>query len=129
CPTLMLTVESGDYGLLEHRPCGCPFGRLGFNLHLRQIRSYEKLTSEGVTFLGTELIRLVEEVLPARFGGSATDYQLVEEEESGLPRVSIVIDPRLGEVNHVAVVSAVRETLAECPGGGIMTDQWMQADL
>ena len=124
---LMLNVESGDYGVLERRDCGCPFDRLGFKMHLRNIRSYEKLTSEGVTFLGTELLRLVEEVLPARFGGSSIDYQLVEEEEAGMPHVSILIDPRVGNVSDSAVLSAVRQTLSDCPGGGIMTEQWQQA--
>jgi hypothetical protein len=128
CPKLMLNVESGDYGILERRECGCPLGRLGLGMHLRNIRSYEKLTSEGVTFLGTELMRLVEEVLPARFGGFPTDFQLVEEEEAGLPRVSILIDPRLGELNDAVVLSTVCQTLAECPGGGIMIDQWRQAN-
>jgi hypothetical protein len=127
CPMLMLNVESGDYGVLERRDCGCPFDRLGFKMHLRNIRSYEKLTSEGVTFLGTELLRLVEEVLPARFGGSSIDYQLVEEEEAGMPHVSILIDPRVGDVSDSAVLSAVRQTLSDCPGGGIMTEQWQQA--
>ena len=128
CPMLMLNVESGDYGVLERRDCGCPFDRLGFKLHLRNIRSYEKLTSEGVTFLGTELLRLVEEVLPARFGGSSIDYQLVEEEEDGIPHVSMLIDPRVGDVSHDAVLCTVRQTLSDCPGGGIMTDQWRRPD-
>lgn len=126
CPKLMLNVESGDYATLEQRACGCTLGMLGLNTHLRLIRSYDKLTSEGVTFLGTELLRLIEEVLPARFGGHSTDYQLVEEEEAGLPRVSVLVDPRLGQVSSDAVLDAVHQTLDACPGGRIMTDQWRQ---
>src|SRR5574342_616555 len=94
CPKLMLNTEVGDYALLEQRECGCHLGQLGLTTHVRQILSYEKLTSEGVTFLGSDLYRLVERVLPARFGGSSSDYQLVEEEENGLPRVSVVASPR-----------------------------------
>ena len=82
----MINVESDDYGVLVKRDCGCPFGSLGFDQHLHGIRSYDKLTSEGMTFLGGELITLVEEILPARFGGHPTDYQFVEEEEGGLKR-------------------------------------------
>lgn len=33
-----------------------------------------------MTFLDTEVIRVLEEVLPARFGGSPTDCQLVEDD-------------------------------------------------
>jgi len=126
CPKLMLNVESGDYGILEDRTCGCPIGELGFTRHLSRIRSYEKLNSGGVTFLGTELLRLVEEVLPARFGGHPTYYQLVEEEVGGLPKVNILVSPRVGNVNEKAVIEAIFQTLEPYPGGAIMADQWRQ---
>src|SRR5688572_14368380 len=99
-PKLLINVESGDYATLTSRSCGCPMGQLGFTTHLSQIRSYEKLTSEGVTFLGTELLRLVEEVLPASFGGAPTDYQLVEAEESGISRILILASPALGPLDE-----------------------------
>ena len=127
CPKLMLNVESDDYGLLEDRECGCPFGEVGYTKHLSQIRSYEKLTSGGVTFLGTELIRLIEEVLPNRFGGHPTDYQLVEEEEGGLPKVNIVVSPRVGDVDDGALVNTLLKALEPYPGGDVMSDQWLQA--
>src|SRR5204862_5410656 len=66
-PKLMLNVESGDYGRIEERSCGCAFGELGFHQHLYDIRSHEKLTAEGMTFLGEDLIAVVEHVLPERF--------------------------------------------------------------
>jgi len=128
CPKLMLNVESDDYGVLEDRVCGCPIGDLGFTKHLSRIRSYEKLTSEGVTFLGTELLRLVEEVLPARFGGHPTDYQFVEEEEGGLPKVNIIVSPRVGGFSEEAVVATVFQALSAVPGGDIMSEQWRQAE-
>ena len=91
CPKLMLNVETDDYGVLSERDCGCPLGALGFRTHLHDIRSYEKLTSEGMSFLGGDLLTLVEELLPQRFGGGPADYQLVEEEVGGLPKVSLVV--------------------------------------
>ncbi|HWP92022.1 MAG TPA: hypothetical protein VNN20_07485 [Thermodesulfobacteriota bacterium] len=126
CPKLMLNVESDDYGVLEDRTCSCPFGELGFTKHLSRIRSYEKLTSDGVTFLGTELLRLVEEVLPARFGGYPTDYQLLEEEDGGLPRVNVIVSPRVGNVNEEEVVALAFQVLHRYPGGEIMSDKWRQ---
>lgn len=125
-PKLMLNVESGDYGVLSTRDCGCPMGRLGFAHHLHGIRSYEKLTSEGVTFLGTELLRLLEEVLPQHFGGAPTDYQLVEAEEAGLSRIFIVASPRLGPLDESVVVERVLETLSANPGGSVMVQHWKQ---
>jgi hypothetical protein len=79
-----------------------------------------------VTFLGTELLRLVEEVLPARFGGHPTDYQLVEEEEGGLSKVKIIVNPRVGSISEEAVVDTVLQVLHSYPGGGVMTDKWRQ---
>ncbi|MEP7207324.1 MAG: hypothetical protein ABI920_10325 [Casimicrobiaceae bacterium] len=124
CPKLMLNVELGDYAEVTRRRCGCLFEELGFDTHLAGIRSWEKLNSAGVTFLGTELIVLVEDVLPKRFGGHAMDYQFVEEEEEGIPKVTVVMHPRLGEVDEAAVVDAVLSALQACPGGGLMTDTW-----
>ena len=49
-----------------------------------------------MNFLGADLIRLIEEVLPARFGGAPTDYQFVEREDArGLPKVDLRVSPRI----------------------------------
>jgi hypothetical protein len=126
---VMLNTESGDYGRLEERRCGCLMEELGFTLHLSEIRSYEKVTSESVTFLGSELYRLVEEVLPSRFGGSMTDYQLVEEEtEEGLPKVNILVSPSLGRIDDEAVKETVLRTLSDSDlGPADWTQLWRQA--
>lgn len=125
-PKLLLNVESGDFARVTSRSCSCPMGALGFTQHLQEIRSYEKLTSEGVSFLGTELLRLVEEVLPGAFGGSPTDYQLVEAEEQGTTRILVVASPRLGPLDEGGVVQRVLDTLREVPGGRVMTEHWAQ---
>ncbi len=111
-PSILLNVETGDHGILEERPCGCLMQRLGYDTHLRRIRSYGKLTSEGMTFLGADLLALVEEVLPSRFGGQPTHYQFVEEEEGGLVRMHIVVSPEVGALDEGAVVETVLEFLA-----------------
>ncbi len=126
CPKLMINVELGDYATVTQRRCGCLLEELGFTTHLHDVRSWEKLTSAGVTFLGTELIALVEDVLPARFGGHAMDYQFVEEEEAGLPRVNLVMHPRLGTVDEHAIVETVLTELRACPGGELMSDVWRE---
>jgi hypothetical protein len=128
CPKLMLNVEIGDYGAVRERRCGCLLDRMGFHVHMHDIRSFEKLTSSGPTFLGTELIALIEEVLPARFGGNQVDYQFVEEEENGLPRVSLLVAPRLGRINECEVVETVLSHLRAVPSGGMMTDVWRDSD-
>jgi len=70
----------------------------------------------------------VEEVLPARFGGHPTDYQFVEEEEGGLPKVNIIVSPRVGGFSEEAVVATVFQALSAVPGGDIMSEQWRQAE-
>lgn len=125
CPRLMINVESGDYASIEERRCSCPFGALGYRRHLHTIRSYDKLTSEGMNVLGSELVRLVDEVLPRCFGGYPTDYQFVEEEEAGMPRISIVRSPRLDHVAASEVVDTVLRALAGTDGaGGMMAERW-----
>lgn len=128
-PKLMFNVETDDYAILEDRDCGCLLQRLGLRTHLRQIRSYDKLTSEGMTFLGSRVLTLVEEILPARFGGYPTDYQFVEEEEDGLPRISIVVSPRVGPVDAEQLVSAVLSFLGSGHKARSMAaERWREAE-
>jgi hypothetical protein len=123
-PKLMINVESDDYAVLSDRECACVFGELGLTQHIRGVRSYEKLTAEGNHFLGSDLVALVDRVLPGRFGGSPTDYQLVEEETDGLPKVTVVARPALGELDDAAVVEAVLGHLGEVSRNRIMVDVW-----
>lgn len=111
-PKLMLNVEVDDLAVVERRACSCPLGDLGLEVHLRQIRSQRKLTGEGMTLLAGEVVQLVEEVLPERFGGTPLDYQLVEEEDArGFTVLTVVADPRLGAMDEAAVREAVLATL------------------
>jgi hypothetical protein len=112
-PKLMLNVESGDYGVRAETNCGCGALPEAFRSHLHTIRSYEKLTSEGMSFLGTDLLTLVEDVLPSRFGGHPTDYQLLEREKAGIPKVSLVVSPAIGDLDRDEVGRAVLEFLRD----------------
>jgi hypothetical protein len=115
-PKIALNCETGDHGLIEQRDCGCLFGALGLRRHLSEIRSFEKLTGEGVTFARTNVQQIVEEILPARFGGTLLDYQLAEEESpDGPTRLVLRVSPSVGDVDE----SALRATLlAELGRGG-----------
>jgi hypothetical protein len=128
-PKILLNVESGDYGVVETRSCGCKFEQLGFTDHIYNIRSFDKLTSEGMTFIGTDLVRIIEEVLPARFGGASTDYQMVEEEdEQGHTRMSIIASPELGAIDEAELVKTVLAELSRGKDTGrMMAEVWAQA--
>lgn len=112
-PKVMLNVQMDDYGIVEERHCGCELEAYGYTTHLRQIRSYSKLTGEGVTLIGSEVVRILEEVLPARFGGSPLDYQLLEQEdEQGLTRLYLVVSPRVHIADESEVVRALMDGLS-----------------
>src|SRR5581483_7837205 len=118
-----------DYGVLERRGCGCALETLGFAVHVREVRSFSKLTGEGVTLVGSEMLRVLEEVLPARFGGSPLDYQLAEEEdERGFTRLSLVVSPRLGPLDEAAAVALVLEAIGQGSlAGELARSLWTQA--
>ena len=111
-PKVLMNVETDDYGVLERRRCGCPLDELGLHLHVRDVRSYAKLTTEGVTLVGSDLEQVLERDLPARFGGSPLDYQLVEEEDAdGASRVCLRVSPEVPIADEAEVVAALRQAL------------------
>ncbi|MBN2060680.1 MAG: hypothetical protein JW882_09730 [Deltaproteobacteria bacterium] len=128
-PKLMLNVEIDDYGIVENRSCGCPLEAYGFTEHLRDIRSFSKLTGEGVTLIGSEMLHILEDVLPASFGGSALDYQLIEEEdETGFTRLSLLISPKIDINNETAVIKVINESLSlSSPSADFARSIWTQA--
>jgi hypothetical protein len=107
----------GDQAVVERRRCGCPLESLGWTTHLHSIRSFEKLTAGGMTFLDTDVIRVLEEVLPGRFGGSPAHYQLLEEEGAdGRPRLRLLVHPAVGPLDSTAVAEAFLTALGDGPG-------------
>jgi hypothetical protein len=129
-PKMLLNVENGDYGVIETRRCGCKVEEFGLTDHIYNIRSFDKLTGEGMSFVGTDLIRIIEEILPARFGGTSIDYQMLQEEdENGHSRLSVLVSPELGEIDEAELISIV---LAELGRGGdtkrMMVEIWSQGN-
>jgi phenylacetate-coenzyme A ligase PaaK-like adenylate-forming protein len=124
-PKFLLNVGMGDYGKVWIEPCSCELGTLGFDVHVSGIRSYEKLTGEGVTFVDTDFINIIENELPRRFGGQSTDYQLVEDEDThGLTRLRLLISPRVGTVDEQKVVEAFIQLLKM---GECSPESWAQS--
>ena len=95
------------------------------------IRSLEKLTAGGMTFLDTDVVRVLEEVLPARFGGGPTDYQLVEQEtEDGRPQLRLLVHPALGTLDPAAVAEVFLAVISRGPGAeAVMGLAWRDAEL
>ncbi len=126
-PKVLLNVESGDYGIVERRGCGCRLGGWGLTTHLARIRSFEKLSAEGMTFIQVNLLRVLEEVLPACFGGTSADYQLLEEErENGIPRLFLIVSPEVALTDEESVRRTFIEELRR-NGGFERAETWRRA--
>jgi hypothetical protein len=118
-PLMLLNVALGDQGVLGTRQCGCPLEALGWKTHLRALRSLEKLTAGGMTFLDADVIRVLEEVLPARFGGGPTDYQLVEDTlPDGDARLRLLVRPEVGRLDAERVAEAFLTAVSQSTGAG-----------
>jgi hypothetical protein len=128
---ILLNLESDDYGVVETRNCDCLFGQLGFDTHLHNIRSFAKLTGVSMTVIGTDFVRILEEVLPRKYGGAATDYQLLEEEDNrGQTRLSLIISPTVGTVDESDVIATVLNELRRAPHPRKLTaGVWSQANI
>jgi len=128
-PYMLLNVSLGDQAVMKRRSCGCPLEEVGWTTHLHSVRSFEKLTGAGMSFLETDLIRILEETLPKRFGGGPTHYQLLEEQDGrSLAHYRLLVHPEVGPVDPKEVAGTFFEAIG--PGRGIeriMGTVWREA--
>jgi hypothetical protein len=121
---VLVNVEMDDAGVLDRARCDCIYQRAGFVDQLSEIYSYGKLTGQGITIVGGDVVRILEEILPQRFGGVPGDYQIVEEEASLQTQVLLRVSPRVG----VASIEAIKETflreVRKLYGGSAAGRQW-----
>jgi hypothetical protein len=130
-PFMGLNVSTGDHATVTQRACGCAMQALGWTTHLHEVHSLERITVGGMTLFADDLVAALENVLPARFGGQPTDYQLAQVEHvGGRPGLELVVHPRVGPVDEAAIVRAF---LAEIgPGSGaqrLMALTWDAAGI
>jgi hypothetical protein len=119
---VLLNASVGDQAAVVDRVCGCPVEALGWTRHLHTVRSEEKVTVGGMTFPDDDVIRVLDQVLPARFGGGPTDYQLLEEEAAdGRAQLRLLVHPAVGALD----AAAVAETFLAAIGGGRQVERVM----
>jgi hypothetical protein len=130
-PVVLLNVSLGDRAHLTRRRCGCPLEAHGWDRHLDGIRSFEKLTAGGMTFLDVDVAAVLETDLPARFGGGPADYQLLETEPTdGKPGLALRIHPRVGPLDESAVRAALLDGIGRGTGAErVMATYWRAAGL
>jgi hypothetical protein len=128
-PKILLNVDTGDHGVMRSRRCGCGFEDIGFSDHISGIKSFEKLTSEGMTFMIDDLIHIAENVLPVKYGGSSTDYQVLEDANGdGMSFINIAVSPRIGPVNESDLIKTVIQELGKGKDSRrLMAEVWSKA--
>ncbi|MBZ5606090.1 MAG: hypothetical protein LAO79_27675, partial [Acidobacteriia bacterium] len=94
-PRVLINVEIGDTGVMEPSHCDCEFSRLGYTRQVRNIAAFSKISAQGSTLYAPELVRLLEESLPQKFGGRPGDFQLLEVEGKAQTETVLRIHPRL----------------------------------
>jgi hypothetical protein len=126
-PRILINAEMDDSGVIEEVRCDCEFSRLGYNTRIRDIFSFGKLTGQGMTLVGTDLLKLLEEEMPARFGGKPGDYQLVECEGAAQTQLTLRVSPRTGVTRLEPVREHFLTAIRPLYGGALATRSWRHA--
>ncbi len=127
-PLVLINFEVNDSGVLEKAECDCEFSRLGFHWRIRDIFSFGKMTGHGITLLGTELIRVLEQVLPARLGGVPGDFQLIEHEGRAQTTVELRVSPRVRGSSAERIRECFLEEIRLIYGGSLAGRVWRHAE-
>jgi len=127
-PHVLINAEMDDSGIIEPARCDCLFSRIGFTEQVRDINSFGKLTGQGMTLVGTDIVRLLEEVLPARLGGALGDYQLVEREGGAQTQLTLRISPRAGIASPEKAKECFLKEIRRLYGGTLAARIWSHAE-
>jgi hypothetical protein len=127
-PYVLINAEMDDAGVIEPAPCDCLFSRCGFKQQVRDIFSFGKLTGQGMTLVGTDLVKILEEVLPSRLGGSPGDYQLVEREGSSQTELTLRVSPRAGVSSPEKARECFLTEIRSYHGGALAARTWQHAE-
>jgi hypothetical protein len=127
-PRVLINAEMDDSGIIEKVPCDCLFAQVGYGRQIRDIASYGKLTGQGMTLAGTDVVRILEEVLPRRLGGIPGDYQLVEEEGPAQTVMTLRVRPRAQAPKPDEIRECFLRELKQYYGGTLTARTWKHAE-
>jgi hypothetical protein len=125
---VFVNVEMDDSGKLEPARCGCHLSEMGFTQQLSNIYSYGRLTGQGMTLVGGDILRILELSLPRRFGGTTTDYQLVECEGKNQTETELRVHPRVGAHSPEEIKEFFLSEIKALWGGALTRRNWEQTD-
>lgn len=127
-PNLFINAEMDDAGNVEPARCECSYTALGLCQQISDIGSYGKLTGQGMTLIGTQVVQVLEEVLPARFGGGPTDFQLVEREGERQTQLVLRVSPRVPVKSTDEVKDVFLREIRRFQGGASASRMWWHSD-
>ena len=127
-PYIFINVEMEDSGVVENAQCDCVYSAIGFTQRIRDIVSFGKLTGNGMTLVGTDIVRIIEQSLPTRFGGSPADYQLVEREGQTQTELVLRVSPRVGQPVTQNIRKHFLRELRKYHGGALASRVWEHTD-
>jgi hypothetical protein len=124
---VLINAEMEDSGIIENATCNCSFSRIGWKRCIRNIASFGKLTGAGVTLVGSEVVQVLKERLPARFGGSSSDFQLVERDGPTEARIELRVSPRVRVKSLDDIKDCFLREIRQFPGGAGASRVWRSA--
>ncbi len=127
-PHVLINASMDDGGVIEPARCDCLYSRIGFTTQVRDIASFGKLTGLGMTLVGTDVVRILEEALPARLGGAPGDYQLVEHEGAAQTQTTLRVSRRTGVTSPEKVKECFLRELRRFYGGAQAARVWSHAE-
>jgi hypothetical protein len=122
--TILVNAEMDDAGDLGPARCGCELFKMGFTQQIDKIFSYGKLTGYGTSLVGGDVLRILEKLMPDRFGGVPSDYQLVEQEGRNHTEYELRVNPRLGGVSPEEVRDFFLGEVKRLWGGSSTVSRW-----
>jgi len=123
-PLLLINVDMGDTGIIDESGCDCRFTAAGFRRRIRDVQSYAKLTSQGMTMENVDLLVLLESALPERFGGIPGDFQLTEIEGPAQTHLILRVHPRLKDIDPELVLDFFMTKVRRLHGGALASRTW-----
>ncbi|MCP5120190.1 MAG: hypothetical protein GY953_56055 [bacterium] len=126
--TVLVNVEMDDAGVIGPAKCDCSLRALGYTQQVSDIFSYGKLTGQGMTLVGQDVLNILEERMPARFGGAPTDYQLVEQEGSHQTEIELRVHPRVSAGSAEEMRRYFLAELKQVYGGSLSSRNWSQTN-
>jgi len=110
---IMINIESGDAGIIGKAECFCGFSKIGLDITVSNVHSFEKLLSTGAKFYADKIVELAENILPKEFNAGVSDFQFVQEDKSEV--VLLYISPRVGNIDQERISYVILNFLRNSP--------------